>query len=159
MITSTTSKRKRISGLSSIRSQARPPREIRFCLSRSTASNGRPKSSRSAFSLRQTPACRCRGRRCRFRRRCVRENCDRESCNRYASGTGTLISRRARRAGDDRIWTISSQGKKRLRHWFERSAMDRARAEFMEFQQMQFCSVTFVLAEAILRETARKSHA
>ena len=45
-ITSTTSKRKRMSGLSSIRSHASAPREIRFRLSRSTAANGRPKSSR-----------------------------------------------------------------------------------------------------------------
>ena len=48
------------------------------------------------------------------------------------------------------------QGKKRLRHWFERSAMDRARAEFMELQKMQFCSVTFVLAETILRKLRAK---
>ena len=46
MSTSTTSKRKRMSGLSSIRSHARAPREIRFRFSRSTAANGRPKSSR-----------------------------------------------------------------------------------------------------------------
>src|SRR5437773_12545832 len=43
MMTSTTSKRKRISGLSSMRSQARPPREMRFCFFRSTAATGRPK--------------------------------------------------------------------------------------------------------------------
>ena len=41
-------------------------------------------------------------------------------------------------------------------HRFERSAMDRARAEFMELQKMQFCSVTFVLAETILRELRAK---
>jgi hypothetical protein len=46
MITSTTSKRKSMSGFSSIRSQASAPREIRFCFARSTASSGRPKSSR-----------------------------------------------------------------------------------------------------------------
>lgn len=46
MTTSTTSNRKRISGLSSIRNQASAPREMRFCFSRSTASKGRPKSSR-----------------------------------------------------------------------------------------------------------------
>ena len=34
--------------------------------------------------------------------------------------------------------------------------MDRARAEFMELQKMQFCSVTFVLAEAILWELRAK---
>src|SRR5215203_1112035 len=34
--------------------------------------------------------------------------------------------------------------------------MDRARTEFMELQKMQFCSVTFVLAEAILRELRAK---
>ena len=45
-ITSTTSKRKSMSGFSSIRSQASAPREIRFRFSRSTAANGRPKSSR-----------------------------------------------------------------------------------------------------------------
>ena len=45
-ITSTTSKRKSMSGFSSIRSQASAPREIRFCFARSTASSGRPKSSR-----------------------------------------------------------------------------------------------------------------
>jgi hypothetical protein len=45
-ITSTTSKRKSISGFSSIRSHASAPREIRFCFARSTASSGRPKSSR-----------------------------------------------------------------------------------------------------------------
>ena len=44
-ITSTTSNRKRMSGLSSIRSHASAPREIRFRLARSTASTGRPKSS------------------------------------------------------------------------------------------------------------------
>src|SRR5262249_12424257 len=47
-------------------------------------------------------------------------------------------------------------GKKRLRHRLERPAMDRARAEFMELQKMQFRSVTFVLAEAILRELLAK---
>lgn len=45
---------------------------------------------------------------------------------------------------------------KRLRHRFERSAMDCARAEFMEFQQVQFGSVTFMLLEAILREPRAK---
>ena len=40
--------------------------------------------------------------------------------------------------------------KKRLRHRFERSAMDRTRPEFMEFQEMQFSAITFVLAETIL---------
>src|SRR5215469_16351286 len=30
--------------------------------------------------------------------------------------------------------------------------MDRTRAEFIELQKMQFCSVTFVLAETILRK-------
>src|SRR5436309_16072320 len=34
--------------------------------------------------------------------------------------------------------------------------MDWARAEFMEFQQMQFGSVAFVLVEAILRELGAK---
>src|SRR5262249_10025068 len=34
--------------------------------------------------------------------------------------------------------------------------MDWARAEFMELQKMQFCSVTFVLAETILRELRAK---
>src|SRR5882762_5621252 len=34
--------------------------------------------------------------------------------------------------------------------------MDWARAEFMEFHQMQFGSVTFVLAETILRESSAK---
>src|SRR6266511_4686346 len=34
--------------------------------------------------------------------------------------------------------------------------MDWARPEFMEFQQMQFCSVTFMLVEAILRELGAK---
>src|SRR4029077_12702964 len=48
------------------------------------------------------------------------------------------------------------QREKRLRHRLERSAMDRARAEFMESQQVQFRSVTFVLAEAILRELDAK---
>src|SRR6266566_1463835 len=41
------------------------------------------------------------------------------------------------------------EGKKRLRHRFERSAMDRTRPEFMEFQEMQFSAVTFMLAETI----------
>ena len=46
-----------------------------------------------------------------------------------------------------------------MRHRLERSAMDRARAEFMKLQKMQFCSVTFVLAETILRElTAKVTH-
>ena len=49
-----------------------------------------------------------------------------------------------------------AQGEKRLRHWLERSAMDRTRAEFMELQKMQFCSVTFVLAETILRKLRTK---
>ena len=48
------------------------------------------------------------------------------------------------------------QREKRLRHRFERSAMDWARPEFMEFQQMQLGSVTFVLAETILRELRAK---
>ena len=39
-----------------------------------------------------------------------------------------------------------------MRHRLERSAMDRTRAEFIELQKMQFCSVTFVLAETILRK-------
>ena len=43
-----------------------------------------------------------------------------------------------------------------MRHRFERSAMDRARAEFIELQQMQFGSVTFVLTEAILRKVSAK---
>ena len=43
-----------------------------------------------------------------------------------------------------------------MRHRLERSAMDRARAEFMKLQKMQFCSVTFVLAETILRELRAK---
>ena len=43
-----------------------------------------------------------------------------------------------------------------MRHRLERSAMDRARAEFIELQKMQFCSVTFVLAEVILRELRAK---
>src|SRR5438445_13334027 len=34
--------------------------------------------------------------------------------------------------------------------------MDRARAEFMKLQKMQFCSITFVLAETILREVPAK---
>src|SRR5262249_61176981 len=34
--------------------------------------------------------------------------------------------------------------------------MDWARAEFMKLQKMQFCSVTFVLVEAILRELSTK---
>ena len=37
-----------------------------------------------------------------------------------------------------------------MRHRFERSAMDRARAEFMELNEMQFGAVTFMLAERIL---------
>jgi hypothetical protein len=48
------------------------------------------------------------------------------------------------------------QREKWLRHRLERSAMDRARTEFMELQQMQFSSVTFVLAEAILGELSAK---
>jgi hypothetical protein len=36
-----------------------------------------------------------------------------------------------------------------LRHRLERSAMDRTRPEFMEFQEMQFGAVTFMLAETI----------
>ena len=43
-----------------------------------------------------------------------------------------------------------------MRHRLERSAMDRARAEFMESEQVQLGSVTFVLAEAILRELGAK---
>ena len=43
-----------------------------------------------------------------------------------------------------------------MRHRFERSAMDRTRAEFMELQKMEFCSVTFVLAETILRKLRTK---
>ena len=34
--------------------------------------------------------------------------------------------------------------------------MDRARAEFMELQKMEFCSVTFMLAEAILGKLRAK---
>ena len=48
------------------------------------------------------------------------------------------------------------QREKRLCHRFERSAMDWARAEFMEFQQVQLGSVTFMLSEAILREPCAK---
>lgn len=36
-----------------------------------------------------------------------------------------------------------------MRHRLERSAMDRTRPEFMEFQEMQFGAVTFMLAETI----------
>ena len=43
-----------------------------------------------------------------------------------------------------------------MRHRLERSAMDRTRAEFMELQKMQVCSVTFVLAETILRKLRAK---
>ena len=48
------------------------------------------------------------------------------------------------------------QREKWLRHRLERPAMDRARTEFMELQQMQFSSVAFVLAEAILGELSAK---
>ena len=64
-----------------------------------------------AFLLRQTPGCHCRGTRRLFRRHCVHGSCGKELCNRYASETGTLISRRARRDGDDRIWTISPKAR------------------------------------------------
>src|SRR6185503_13350916 len=50
----------------------------------------------------------------------------------------------------------SFEREKRLRHRFERSAMDRARAEFMELQQVQFGAITFVLAETILGKLAAK---
>ena len=43
-----------------------------------------------------------------------------------------------------------------MRYRFERSAMDRARAEFMELQKMQFGTVTFMLAEKILRKLRAK---
>ena len=43
-----------------------------------------------------------------------------------------------------------------MRHRFERPAMDRARAEFMELNEMQFGAVTFVLAEGILRKPSAK---
>ena len=48
------------------------------------------------------------------------------------------------------------QREKRLRHRLERPAMDWARAEFMESQQVQLGSVTFVLVEAILRKLGTK---
>src|SRR5205085_2553594 len=38
----------------------------------------------------------------------------------------------------------------RLRHRFERSSMNRTRPVFMQFYQVQFRAVAFVLAEAIL---------
>ena len=43
-----------------------------------------------------------------------------------------------------------------MRHRFERSAMDRARAEFMELNEMQFGTVTFMLAERIVRKLRAK---
>jgi hypothetical protein len=48
------------------------------------------------------------------------------------------------------------QREKWLRHRLERPAMDRARTEFMELQQVQLSSVTFVLGEAILGEPGTK---
>ena len=92
---------------------ATPARRVRFAsvfLGRLPPVAGRNLRA-CAFLLRRTPACHCRGTQRRFRRHCVHGNCGREFCNRYASGTGTLISRRARRAGDDRIWTISSKAR------------------------------------------------
>ena len=44
-----------------------------------------------------------------------------------------------------------------MRYRFERSAMDRARAEFMELQKMQFRAVTFMLAERILGKLRAKA--
>src|ERR1051325_2731949 len=41
----------------------------------------------------------------------------------------------------------------RLRHRFERSAMYRTRPVLMQFQEVEFGAVTFVLAGAVLRET------
>src|SRR5947208_9233983 len=151
-MTSTTSNRKRMSGLSSIRSQARAPREMRCCFSRSTASKGRPKSSpprvftstNTSVSLsRQTmsisPPVRPRKLRNRtlypLRLRYRRANLSPRAPRRRWPDSGDFLQR-----------------EKRLCHRFERSAMDWARAEFMEFQQMQFGSVAFVLVEAILRE-------
>src|ERR1700736_4984 len=48
---------------------------------------------------------------------------------------------------------------KRLRHRLERSTMDWTRPEFMKLRQVQFGTVTFVLAETILRKfSAKVSH-
>jgi hypothetical protein len=53
-------------------------------------------------------------------------------------------------------WDEAFESEKWLRYRFERSAMDRARAEFMELQKMQFGTVTFMLAEKILRKLRAK---
>ena len=55
------------------------------------------------FSLLRIRECRCHDRQHQFRHRCGRGNCATEFCNRYASGSGTLASRRAPRAEDDPI--------------------------------------------------------
>ena len=43
-----------------------------------------------------------------------------------------------------------------MRHRLERSAMDRTRPVFMEFDEMEFGAIAFVLAETILRELRAK---
>ena len=43
-----------------------------------------------------------------------------------------------------------------MRHRFERSAMNRTRPVFMQFNQMQIRAVAFVLAEAILGKPSAK---
>ena len=48
------------------------------------------------------------------------------------------------------------EGEKRLRHRLKRAAMDWTRSVFMQFHEMQFRAVTFVLAETIFRETRAK---
>src|SRR5207248_7844981 len=50
----------------------------------------------------------------------------------------------------------SLEREKRLRHRFERSAMDRTRPVFMKFEEMQFCAITLVLAKAIFGKAGAK---
>src|SRR4051812_17346026 len=149
MITSTTSNRNRISGSSSSRSHARPPREIRFCFSRFTASKGRPKSSRvrvftstntSVSRSRQTTSISPPVRPLKLRYRILQPFFFRNRQARFSP-----------RVPSCRCW--GREVEKRLRHRFERPSMNRTRPVFMEFEKVKFGAVTFVLAEAIFRET------
>jgi len=92
---------------------ARPARRVRFS---SASLDPRLRMAGQnlhahVFLLRQIPACHRHGRQHRFLHRCGRGNCATGFYSRYASGSGTLTSRRARRAGDDRIWASSSNAR------------------------------------------------
>ena len=128
---------------------------MRFRFSRSTASTGRPKSSRPGFYFDKNK-----------RVVIATDNIDLASAAAAKVAIEDLVTVTLQKSARQCLAASAApemtglgdilEREKRLRHRLERSAMDWARAEFMEFQQMHLGSVTFVLAEAILRKLCAK---